>query len=426
MKHSGWRKPTPGLGIAEQHAQAGEGLYVPKNKAMLAIKRVAASLGLKASDMMLLDTFGAFSKPQDWEQGRRPIVWASNAYLMEQTGFSLSSLKRHARRLVDAGLIAFRDSSNGKRWGHRGDQGYIIEAYGYDLSPLAARAEEFADRFAQIQLERSLCQRTKRQITITRRIIRAKVEQAHEYALQGAWKELAVSFEALLARLPHSNATSECLLEMLARLSEMKIQVEQMFSVAVECEDEVVENHSGMNTHERDSIQYVNPVGVNSEPHIQYTKQPNSVTSNAKKKKAGERIAAVKSELDEKDVNWTTFGQKELGTDIDIPTILQSCPDFAEMAHGLGGYVKNWNELHRRAASIRPMIGISEPAWNIAQERLGPQIAAAAIALIYDKFNAGEVTSPGGYLRGMVEKAGAGELHLDRSFYGRLNEQRAA
>ena len=47
-------------------------------------------------------------------------------------------------------------------------------------------------------------------------------------------------------------------------------------------------------------------------------------------------------------------------------------------------------------------------------------------ALIFDKVNAGEVASPGGYLRGMVEKAGVGELHLDRSFYGRLNEVRAA
>ena len=72
------------------------------------------------------------------------------------------------------------------------------------------------------------------------------------------------------------------------------------------------------------------------------------------------------------------------------------------------------------------MVGISEDAWAVAQQRLGPQMAAAALALIFDKFNAGEVASPGGYLRGMVEKAGAGELHLDRSFYGRLNEVRAA
>jgi replication initiation protein RepC len=56
---------------------------------------------------------------------------------------------------------------------------------------------------------------------------------------------------------------------------------------------------------------------------------------------------------------------------------------------------------------------------------LGPAVAAAALALIYDKHATGEVSSPGGYLRGMVEKGLAGELHLDRSFYGRLSEQGA-
>ena len=35
---------------------------------------------------------------------------------------------------------------------------------------------------------------------------------------------------------------------------------------------------------------------------------------------------------------------------------------------------------------------------------------------ILDKSSDGEVKSPGGYLRGLIEKAQAGELHLDRSF----------
>jgi hypothetical protein len=39
------------------------------------------------------------------------------------------------------------------------------------------------------------------------------------------------------------------------------------------------------------------------------------------------------------------------------------------------------------------------------------------------KHSTGEVKSSGGYLRGMVEVAQAGELHLDRSFYGRLSEK---
>ena len=69
------------------------------------------------------------------------------------------------------------------------------------------------------------------------------------------------------------------------------------------------------------------------------------------------------------------------------------------------------------------MIGISEDAWQNAQAKMGSYVAAAAIALITDKYSDGEVQSPGGYLRGMVEKLENGELHLDRSFYGRLVEK---
>lgn len=183
MAHTGWRKPTPGLGIAEQLAQAGEWVGVPKTEAFVAVKRVGAHIGLKASDLMLLDTLGAFTQPQDWEERRRPIVWASNAYLMEQTGFSLSALKRHARRLAEVGVIAFKDSPNGKRWGRRNDDGHIVEAYGFDLSPMAARVEEFTELYGRIQEERALCQRLKRQITVARRMIRAHIEAALQSAL---------------------------------------------------------------------------------------------------------------------------------------------------------------------------------------------------------------------------------------------------
>jgi replication initiation protein RepC len=94
---------------------------------------------------------------------------------MDQTGFSLSALKRHARRLAEAGIIAFKDSPNGKRWGRRDADGVILEAYGFDLSPMSARVEEFEDLYAQLQAERELCLRLKRQITVARRMIRARI-----------------------------------------------------------------------------------------------------------------------------------------------------------------------------------------------------------------------------------------------------------
>ena len=428
MKHNGWRKPTPGLGIAEQLAQAGEKLIVPKKQALLACKRVAAHIGLKASDMLLLDTFGAFTQAQDWEEGRRPIVWASNAYLMEQTGFSLSALKRHARRLVNAGVIAFKDSPNGKRWGHRDAEGHIVEAYGFDLAPLAARAEEFEILHGHLQAERQLCLRVKRQITITRRVIRAKLEVALDRALNGPWSSFADAFQALLDRLPKRTKGSDWLLDLLQRFLDLKEQVEAAFGKAEEVVEMPVENNSMDKVYLPNNTIKMNRKRSNTEPHILVTNQLHPVISNSSESEKASDVGAKQDSEppgDTKHDEWSTTAKKPHGTVLDLGTVMQACPGFTQMARDLGGYIENWSQLHRVAGQVRPMVGVSEHAWTVAQEKLGPQLAAAAMALIFDKFNDGEVSSAGGYLRGMVEKAGAGELHLERSFYGRLSGKAA-
>lgn len=123
--------------------------------------------------------------------------------------------------------------------------------------------------------------------------------------------------------------------------------------------------------------------------------------------------------------NWVAETRKTRGTAIDLPIVMQARPDFAAWARNMGGYLKDWGDLYRVAGQFRPMIGVSEHAWHLAQDRLGKQIATAALVLVFDKHCAGEVASPGGYLRGMVERAGAGGLHLERSFYGRPSGQAA-
>lgn len=426
MKHTGWRKPTPGLGVAEQLAQAGEHVAVPKTRAFVALKRVGAHIGLKAGDMMLLDILGAFTQAQDWEEGQRPIVWASNAYLMEQTGFSLSALKRHARRLAEIGVISFQDSPNGKRWGRRNADGRIVEAYGFDLSPLSARVEEFEDLQAELQGERERCQRLKRQITVARRMIRARIEAAVSGALRGPWTQFTGLFEELLDRLPPRHQASEQLERLLMWFKELQERVEAAYLKAtgaiipVDCtvdkEAETIRNTQAMNPRE-----------VISEPHILITNQLSPVTSNSSEKE--ETAGAMPNarpvdQVDRELEDWVTEVRKKR-TALDLPTIMQACPEFASWARNMGGFLKDWNDLHRVAGQLRPMIGISEHAWNVAQDRMGTQVATAAFALIFEKHSLGEVASPGGYLRGMVEKAVAGELHLERSFYGRLNGQAA-
>nr|WP_297754059.1 plasmid replication protein RepC [uncultured Shimia sp.] len=420
---SGWRKATAGLAVAERHAQVGERVAVPKAQAFVAVKRVGAHIGLKAGDMLLLDTLGAFTQGQDWEEGQRPIVWASNAYLMEQTGFSLSALKRHARRLAEIGVIAFKDSPNGKRWGRRDADGHIIEAYGFDLSPLSARVEEFEQLQVELQAERELCQRLKRQITVARRMIRARIEAASHAALRGPWEHLSGLFEELLDRLPRRNTASEALEQLLAWFRELQERVEATYLKAVRA-DAIVENTVGT----IEKTQEMDPREVNSEPHILITTQLNPVTCNRSETEQAAGVvpnAPPEEQVDRELEDWVAETRKKRGAALDLPTVMQACPEFASWARNMGGYLKDWGDLHRVAGQLRPMIGVSEHAWNLAQDRLGPQIATAALVLTFDKHCAGEVASPGGYLRGIVQKAGAGELHLERSFYGRLSGQAA-
>ena len=433
MKHHGWRKPTPGLVEAEKHAQVGEQLSIPKSQAIVAVKKVAAAIGLKAPDMLLIDTLAAVTQPQDWKEGQRPIVWPSNAYLMEQCGFSLPALKRHLRRLAEAGVMSFVDSPNGKRWGRRDEEGNIIEAYGLDLGPMAARTAEFEARHAEILEERALCQSLRNTITISRRIIRAKIEKALENRLRGPWRELQAEFTGLLDSLPGRSERPDRLLDLADWFTALKEKVEEAFSQAFDWPDKSdaapSERSPEVGTNVVLFSQKMNPTGFDDEPHIQTTNQPDRVNSNRFETKHAadvvpEHQPSVEVERSEKDdldkVQWDA--RRKPTSEVELPTLMAAFPEFADMARGLaGGYVRNWDDLHRSAGMVRGMCGISEDAWNVAQKKLGPYVAAAAIALIYEKYHKSEIRSPGGYLRGIVDKAIDGELHLERSIYGRLS-----
>lgn len=424
MKQTGWRKPTPGLGVAEQLAQAGEPRAIHKNRAFLAVKRVGAHIGLKPGDMMLLDTLGAFTQAQDWESGRRPIVWPSNARLVEQTGFSLSALKRHTRRLAEKGVIAFKDSPNGKRWGRRDADGVIVEAYGIDLSPLCARAEDFERLHAEIKAERDICQRLKRQITISRRTIRARIEAAHGAAMTGPWAQYHGLFQTLLVKLPRRHVPAEALERLLSWFRALQHRVDVAFLSASGTEEAA----GNPNDHALASVPDAakpDPRGVNSGPHIQTMNQPESSKGNTLQKEDPQAVAPPDSQRARNTEQPVTQSTKNHPMTLKLPLLLQACPEFTTWARDFGGYLRNWGDLHRIAGQLGPMIGVCDRAWQIAQDRLGRDVATAAFVLVFEKHCAGEVTSPSGYLRGMVEKAGAGELHLARSLHGRLRRTAA-
>ena len=205
----GLRRLAPGALPVKDQADRFGGLPdgLSPGQALAAFKRAAAALGLGAV-RDLVDQLMAFSQPQDWQRGSRPIVWPGNAVLQDRLGVSERHVRRLLGRLIETGIIVPVDSPQGRRWGRRDSSGRIIEAYGFDLSPLADRHGEFVAAAEKADGERKARAALRRRLTIARKAIQQLAETALEHALTDrdwrAWlaEAWAVNTEALPEGVP--------------------------------------------------------------------------------------------------------------------------------------------------------------------------------------------------------------------------------
>src|SRR5512147_2388211 len=182
----GCRRLTPAHVQVQALAERFEGLPegVSKGQALAALKQAARPLGISPRLRDAIDVLFAFSEPQDWQPGARPIVWPSNRKLEIALGLARRQVQNVLSALIRAHLITPIDSPTGRRWGQRDVKtGQIVEAYGFDLSPIGFRYGEFvavAQRAAKEERERA---GLRRRLTIVRKAIRQIAETAIEYAL---------------------------------------------------------------------------------------------------------------------------------------------------------------------------------------------------------------------------------------------------
>src|ERR1044071_6860289 len=203
-KHTptGFRRLTPGLLKADRTAEGFSGLpagvTVP-GQLLAAFQAAAPHLGIAARLVHALDWLFRFTQPQDWHKDSRPIVWPSARLQQEALGLSPTQVKRLNRSLIELGLVTMKDSPNGKRYGTRDPKGRIVEAYGFDLTPVAIRHAEFIRMAAPGSAERLAMGRLRRRATIARKGIVQILETAAEYGFKGdEWQALA-SDTAVLA-----------------------------------------------------------------------------------------------------------------------------------------------------------------------------------------------------------------------------------
>jgi replication initiation protein RepC len=333
-------------------------------------------------------------------------------------------VKKLNRQLVELGLVSMKDSPNGKRYGRRGPKGKIIEAYGFDLSPLANRFAEFQAVAEEAREARARMQALRRRATIARNGMRQIIETAIEEGLTGFnwtyWREEAAKLGRGIAAIRDANEM-ECAV---VRFERFQLDARGALDSAL--------------SDRRDaSIKPVNknPTGPLNEPHITTTNQlinPKDTVIAHDKSSFGqeigqtERVGALanrKVGALRGDNKIKQPGKAERKERTDNGSVMKMTPDdLVRLAPRLRPYLAkgdpNWPEIVDAADWLRHDLGVSKPLWGEACLAMGREQAAIALAIVSTKPPEHFRSTPGGYFRGMVVKAKAGELHLSRTIWG--------
>ena len=395
---TGFRRLTPGLIKVDRVAEGFAGLpnrVTVHGQLLAAFKAAAPRLGLAPRLVHSVDWLFRFTQPQDWERGGRPIVWPSALLQQEALGVSETQAKRLNRQLIELGLITMKDSPNGKRYGRRDARGRIVEAYGFDLSPLAARYQEFVQLAEEGRAEREAMGRLRRRATIARKGIVQILETARDYDLRGEeWLTLEHEARAIVRELKG-----------VERPDDMEAGV-----VSLEWRQHEARSRLEM------LLKDVNKAPSQSEnaPH-QYTYKPTPYPEQDTVIASG-----TSSEAPEAPVPFSAAS--EVPKRPEKGSVQGIRPDeLIKLAPRLKPYLRRpnptWSEIIDAADWLRHDLDVSKPLWGEACLTMGRDLAAVALAIVSTKEPEHFRTTPGGYFHGMVQKAKAGELHLERTVW---------
>ena len=202
----GRRPMTLGLMASQVAAKSmPQGARVEKWKTFHAIRDAKEPIGATDRALAILNALLSFHPENELTSEGELIVWPSNEQLMARAnGIPPTTLRRHLAVLVDCGLIVRRDSPNGKRFARKGKGGQVEQAYGFDLSPIVARAEEFEQLAEAVQAEKKAFKFAKERLTLLRRDIVKMIDAGIEEGVPGNWGRVQQIYQEIIGRLPRS------------------------------------------------------------------------------------------------------------------------------------------------------------------------------------------------------------------------------
>lgn len=374
------RRPMT-LGMLASQVRGREiepGRTAEKWKLFRALCEARIRLGVTDRALALMNALLSFYPKGELSAEHGLVVFPSNAQLsLRANGMAEATIRRHIAVLVDAGLIARKDSANGKRFARRSGDGVLDEAFGFSLAPLLARAEEIERLAAEVVAERLVLQRLKERLTIARRDALKLIETGMDEGLPADWEALHLRYQAIVGSLPRK-AEALQVAEALDAMDRLRVELSnQLEKLAIS------RNSSGNPLQNERHIQ-------NSKPDSDYESEP------LLEKEQGEGAAPEQK------------GWREPPKTFPLGLVLEACPDIGD--YGPEGSVKSWRDLMAAAVVVRSMLGVSPSAYQRACEVLGPENAAVTMACILERAN--EIQSAGGYLRDLTRRAEREEFSI--------------
>jgi replication initiation protein RepC len=360
----------------QERLRAGEGGNqtgtAEKWQLIRALTETKDAYGLSDRSISVLEALTSFHQERELD-GKAPIiVFPSNAELaIRSRGMSPATLRRHLAALVEAGLIFRRDSANGKRFCRRDDHGQVEHAFGFDLAPLALRAQEIFSRAEEKREQTKRVNRVRAEISLHLRDISKTIQAALEEERSGDWLDFAERLRSVSGRVTRNG-----------ELGDLKTRCEGLVRLRAEVETAYLESLSEQEMSANESV---------FERHSQ-----NSNTDQ-------------KSELSGKEQNTqaTQGAPERKSVGIGLKEFLKLCPQIADYARG---GVTNWVDVLGAAEIVRSMLGISPSAWASARQFMGETHAAIVISAMLERADA--IRSPGGYLRDLTRKAEKGRFSI--------------
>jgi replication initiation protein RepC len=367
-------------------ADSNPGARIEKWKVFRDVCEARERFGLQDRALAVLDALLTFYPNGELDAEHGLVVFPSNAQLSVRAhGITETTLRRQLGALVDAGLIQRRDSPNGKRYAHRNRDGEIEQAYGFDLTPLLARAKELAVLAQDVAAERMRFRRAKEALTICRRDVRKLISAAVEEGASGNWGNVESMYVGILGRLPRYPDRTQ----VETTLDEMELLREEVLNIL-----EIQLNTENLHGNDSPNDCHIQ----NSKPESIHELEPSSEKEqdeNLWKERQKKTVVETKAKVD-------PIKSFPLGM------VLRACPQIAD--YGPGGGISSWRELMTAAVVVRSTLGVSPSAYEEACNAMGPENAAVAMACILERSNF--INSAGGYLRDLTKRSKKGEFSL--------------